>query len=65
MITLKCDMCGYECLWANIQKLPEGWEAIEYNELCEKCVDGYHKFKENLDSEVKTRVDDYFGKEKK
>ena len=64
MITLKCDMCGYECLWANIQKLPEGWESIEYNELCEKCADNFHKFRYGLAKEVDTKLKAYFDKEK-
>ena len=65
MITLKCDMCGYECLWANIQRLPEGWEEVEHNELCEKCADKYHKFKNEMDEEDIAKHKDYFVKEKK
>ena len=65
MITLKCDMCGCECLWADIQRLPTGWESIEYSELCEKCAGNYHKFKDNLDKEHIARVKAYFDKEKK
>lgn len=65
MLTLKCDMCGYECLWANIQKLPTGWESIEYRELCEKCVDNYHKFRNDLDTKHLADIEEYFSKEKK
>ena len=65
MITLRCDMCGYECLLANIQKLPTGWKSIEHNELCETCVNDYHEFKNDLDAKHIVSIKKYFDKGEK